>query len=95
LVAEFEASGLSQVSFCQSRGLSRATLARCRKRLRGVGSEIVEGSRWVAVEVSGSGVGNGGDSGLVLAVGGGRRIEVGRGFDPPTLVQLLSVLERR
>jgi hypothetical protein len=96
LVAEFEASGLSQVRFCQSRGLSRETLSRYRKRLRGAGGETVGSSRWVAVEVSGlgSGASDGSGSGLALAVSGGRRIEVGRGFDPSTLVQLLSVLER-
>jgi hypothetical protein len=31
--------------------------------------------------------------GLAVALTGGRRIEVGRGFDAPTLVQLLGVLE--
>jgi hypothetical protein len=32
LVAEYEASGLSQVEFCREQGLSLATLARYRKR---------------------------------------------------------------
>jgi len=32
LVAEYEASGLSQVEFCQKQGLRLATLARYRKR---------------------------------------------------------------
>jgi hypothetical protein len=35
-----------------------------------------------------------GESGLAVVVGLGRRIEVGAGFDAPTLVRLLSVLER-
>jgi hypothetical protein len=35
-----------------------------------------------------------GSSGLAVALPGGRRIEVGCGFDAQTLVQLLSVLER-
>jgi hypothetical protein len=48
------------------------------------------------VEVSGvAKVGSGIASGLAIALPGGRRIEVGRGFDTQTLVQLLGVLERR
>jgi hypothetical protein len=35
-----------------------------------------------------------GDSGLAVALGGGRRIEVARRFDARTLAQLVSVLER-
>ena len=33
-------------------------------------------------------------SGLAVALPNGRRIEIGRGFDAPTLAQLLGVLER-
>ena len=94
LVAEYEASGLSQVEFCRKQGLSLATLARYRKRQ--AQGKAVAGSRWLAVEVSGGGSTPGGaaHSGLALALAGGRRIEVGRGFDARTLVQLLGVLER-
>ena len=81
---------MSQVEFCRKQGLSLATLARYRKRH--VESSPVPGSRWLAVEVSGSGPAR--ESGLAVALAGGRRIEVGRGFDSRTLVQLLSVLER-
>src|ERR1019366_186815 len=44
------------------------------------------GNRWMAVEVSGAGPAR--ESGLVVALPGGRRIEVGRGFDARTLAQL-------
>ena len=94
VVAEYETSGLSRVEFCRKQGLSLATLARYRKR-RAQGSPA-PGDRWVAVEVSGgrprpeSGAG----SGLAVALAGGRRIEVGCGFDARTLAQLLGVLER-
>jgi hypothetical protein len=94
LVAEYEASGLSRVEFCRKQGLSVATLARYRKwRAQ---AEGVPGNRWVAVEVSGTSatLESRGNSGLAVALAGGRRIEVGRGFDAPTLVQLLGVLER-
>jgi hypothetical protein len=50
----------------------------------------------VAVELSGARAtgAKGAGSGLALSLAGGRRIEVARGFDAPTLVQLLGLLER-
>jgi hypothetical protein len=92
LVAEFEASGLNQRQFCESRGLCLATLSRYRKRFRETGGGA-SGDRWVAVEVSCSGAGRA-HSGLSVVLGRGRKIEVGRGFDEATLVELMSVLER-
>jgi len=92
VAGEYEASGLSRVEFCRKHGLSLATLARYRKR-QGQ-SEAVAERRWLAVEVAGANTTLLGSSGLVVALPGGRRIEVGRGFDAHTLVQLLSVLER-
>ena len=94
IVAEYEAGGLSQVEFCRKQGLSLATLARYRKRRPQVSP--APGDRWVAVEVS-SGrrrLESGASSGLAVALPGGRRIEVGCGFDARTLAQLLGVLER-
>ena len=52
LAAEYEGSGLSRVEFCRKQGLSLATLARYRKRQ--AQGEVVAGSRWVAVDISGS-----------------------------------------
>jgi hypothetical protein len=93
LVAEYGASGLSQVEFCRKQGLSLATLARYRKR-QAQGSPAA-GNRWVEVkESTGLPVLDGGASGLAVALPSGRRIEIGRGFDSRTLVQLLGVLER-
>ena len=52
----------------------------------------------IAVEWGGAGAGAGAakvaGSGVALSLAGGRRIEVGRGFDAATLVQLLGLLER-
>lgn len=94
LVAEYEASGLNQREFCESRSLSLATLSRYRKRLRETGGEA-SGGRWVAVEVSRASEGAGGaGSGLSVVMGRGRKIEIGRGFDAATLVELMNVLER-
>lgn len=95
LVVEYETSGLSRADFCRERGLSLATLVRYRKRQ--AQGEKAPGNRWVAVEVSGAypALAAAAGSGLAVALPGGRRIEVGRGFDARTLVQLLGVLERR
>ena len=94
LVAEYEASGLNRVEFCQEHGLSLATLVRYRKR-QTQGSPAV-GNRWVEVKESAGRPALGGPagSGLAVALRGGRRIEVGRGFDAHTLAQLVDVLER-
>jgi len=96
VVSAYESSGLSRVEYCQQQGLSLATLARYRKQQRQQG-EAATGNRWLAVEVSGvrAGVGSETASGLAVALACGRRIEVGRGFDAPTLVQLPGVLEGR
>jgi hypothetical protein len=93
LVAEYEASGLTRVEFCRTRGLSLATLARYRKRQAQV-SPAPE-NRWVAVEVTGAGPASPAASGLAVALPDGLRIEIGRGFDAPTLAHLLAALERR
>ena len=94
LVAEYEASGLSCVEFCRQHRMSLATLGRYRKR-QAQGAADTK-NHWLAVEVSraSAAVGSGMASGLAVMVPGGRRIEVGCGFDAPTLERLLSVLER-
>jgi hypothetical protein len=94
LVAEYGASGLSQVEFCRKRGLSLATLARYRKRQ--TQSSPVAGNRWVEVkECAGRPALEGpASSGLAVALRSGRRIEIAHGFDAHTLAQLLDVLER-
>jgi hypothetical protein len=94
LVAEYEASGLSQVDFCRKQGLSWATLARYRKRQ--TQDSPAAGNRWVEVKesVDRPVLKDGASSGLAVALRSGRRIEIGRGFDAHTLAQLLGVLER-
>jgi hypothetical protein len=96
LMAEFEGSGLSRTAFCQQRGLSLSTLARYQKRQEQKAAETAEGKRWLAVAVSGSAAVAGAErvSGLAVVLRGGRRIEVGCGFDGDTLQRLLGVVER-
>ena len=93
-MAGYEASGLGRAEFCREHGLSLSTLARYQKRR--TQANVVPEGRWLAVEVSSSGAApeTGASSGLALALTGGRRVEIARGFDAHTLVQLLSVLER-
>ena len=94
LVAEHEASGLSRRAFCRDQGLSVSTLDLYRKQ-RCVRGEGASPAGWVAVEVSGAKQLCGAPaSGLAVALGNGRRIEVGRGFDAATLERLLPLLER-
>ena len=96
LVAEYEASGMGRTAFCQERGLSLSTLARYRRQQEQTAGQAAGGKRWLAVEVSSSGAVASGErpSGLAVVLPGGRRIEVGRGFDADTLQRLLAVVER-
>ena len=92
MVAEFESSGLSRIEFCRERGLALSTLGRYRKRGR---QAPAAANPLLAVEVSGRAPVPLGATGSALAVvlRGGRRIEVGRGFDTGVLEQLVRALE--
>ncbi len=93
LVAAYETSGLSQAEFCRQHALSLSTLSRYLQRRR---EAAAAGVNLLAVELRGAPAiaAQRDDSGLAIALAGGRRIEVARGFDAGTLVQLLGVLER-
>ncbi|MCX6620960.1 MAG: hypothetical protein NTY38_07745 [Acidobacteria bacterium] len=95
LAGQYEASGLNRSEFCRRHGLVLSTLNRHLKRRQEVG-EAPAGGEWIAVEVCASrrSGANDADSGLSIALAGGRRIEVGRGFDSRTLIQLLGLLEK-
>jgi hypothetical protein len=77
-------------------GLALSTLNRYQRRRPQQKSQAVRKSPWVAVELSDPkpGTAGAGGGGLALVLAGGRRIEVGRGFDASTLEQLLRVLEQ-
>jgi hypothetical protein len=95
LAAESEASGLSRIEFCRKQGLGLATLNRYLKWRREARAETT-GVNLIAVELRGARAAATKrlESGLAVALAGGRRIEIARGFDAPTLVQLLGLLER-
>jgi hypothetical protein len=95
IVAEFATSGMQQIEFCQSRGISRSTLDRHLRKQRAEyqGSRI--GNRFLAVEMrAASGSSGSNSSGLVVTLMNGRRIEVNAGFDEATLERLLMVLDK-
>ena len=82
---------MSREEFCRKHGLALSTLARYQRRREQGHDEGVGASRWLAVELSGAHAT--GASGLAVVLRGGRRIDVGRGFDTQTLQQLVSLLE--
>ena len=91
LVVEYEAGGMSREEFCRKHGLALSTLARHQRRREQGQDEDAGPGRWLAVELSGAHPADA--SGLAVVLAGGRRIEVGRGFDARTLQQLVSPLE--
>ena len=94
LVAEYEASGLRRAEFCGTHRLSLSTLTRYQQRQREAGGETLSANRWVSVEVATPKPAGWTGSGLAVTLAAGRRIDVGRGFDAQTLVELLGVLDR-
>jgi hypothetical protein len=93
LVAEYESSGLSRDEFCRERGVGLSTLDRYRTQRK---RQVPAGSNaLLAVEVSGRAPGPvaATSSALAVVLRGGRRIEVGCGFDSGALAQLVRVLE--
>jgi hypothetical protein len=93
LIAEYESSGLSRSEFCRGRGLGLSTLDRYRTQQR---RQSPSGrNALLAVEVSGRAPAPipATASALAVVLSGGRRIEVGRGFDTSALEQLVRVLE--
>jgi transposase-like protein len=95
LVGEFVESGLRPSEFCRRHGVVLSTLNRYLRKRKEAGSAGAGGAL-VAVELTGVRPIQGQDTSSVLAVvvGSGRRIEVGAGFDAPTLARLVNVLER-
>jgi hypothetical protein len=95
LVAEYEASGLGRLEFCQKHGLLLSTLNRHRKRKQ-LRTETARTGRLVAVEISAGKQASESRPGSELLVlrSSGRRIEVRDGFDAKVLQQLVRVLEQ-
>ena len=90
VAAEFEASGLTQRAFCEHHAVSVSALSRYVKRWRQRLAEGDAGPQWVTVEVAEQ---DAAGSGVTVVLRGGRRVEVGRGFDTTTLGRLVLTLE--
>jgi hypothetical protein len=91
LAAEYEASGLTREAFCRERDVPLKTLCRYVTQYRRQKGDTMQSPRFVQVELTTpASIG----SALSVLLPGGRRIEVGRGFDAGTLRQLLNVLEQ-
>ncbi len=95
LVTGYEGSGVSRTEFCRTHGVSLSTLNRYLRRRTDTQAEPV-GVNLVAVELCGARppARKGEPSGLAVALARGRRIDVARGFDAGTLMQLVGLLER-
>jgi|ERR1035441_915429 hypothetical protein len=93
LVAEYEASGMGRSEFCRERGLALSTLGRYRRGRDRQGSS--RSNPLLAVELSARSQASVAavSSALTVVLRGGRRIEVGRGFDAGALEQLVRMLE--
>ena len=92
LAVEYDASGLSQIEFCQQRDLPLKTLGRYLTRYRkqkAQGLEPHQPQRFVAVEVASPR----GGAELAVLLSSGLRVEVKPGFDAGMLRQLIAVLE--
>jgi lambda repressor-like predicted transcriptional regulator len=108
VVAEFEASGLTLREFSRQQGIPVGTLNGYRKRQRVGQRKTSKSESLVRVEVSAAGVeqrtstlsrnrataGASETTSLTVVLSGGRRIEIGAGFDGLTLGRLISVLEK-
>lgn len=79
------ASGLGVAAFCRRHGLAEASLYAWRRRLSVAAPAFVE-AKVVGVPGAGAGV-------IEVCLRGGRRVRVGRGFDPELLKGVVAVLE--
>lgn len=98
LVEQYRTSGMGRKEFCSSHGLGLSTLNRHLKQQQKKQNvaEDIKPHRLVAVEVATLSSMSEVEPASVLTVmlSNRRRVEIGRGFDEETLVQLLTVLER-
>ena len=90
LVRDFESSGLTRRQFCARNQVATNTFHRYMQRYAGtIGNNRAE-QRLIPVEVIDSVAMR---AEVVVVLAGGRRVEVGRGFDARTLQQVVSALE--
>jgi transposase-like protein len=93
IVAEFTQSDLGRTEFCRRHGLSLGTLHRYLQRMSGETNSAAVTTSLVPVELASTGERESG-CGLAVVLACGRRIEMGAGFDAPTLERLIRLLEK-
>jgi hypothetical protein len=89
LAAEFKASGLTRREFCDRHQVALNTLNRYISRYSG--HQPAHAPEFVRVQVRDSDCTR---AGVSVVLGGGRRVELDRGFDAATLRAAISVIER-
>jgi len=90
LVRSFEKSGLSRVQFCASNQVATNTFNRYMQRYSGRALRVEPKQQLVAVEIVDN---HEGRTEVAVVLRCGVRVEVGRGFDVPTLRQVVAALE--
>ena len=102
---EFRQSGLTHAEFCRRRGISLHTFRKRLYALKAVAPGIAQGASWIRAEATRflpvdlrsidplASIPT--QDSLAIVLGGGRRIAVGKGFDPETLRRLIDTLEPR
>jgi hypothetical protein len=84
VVAQFRASGLSQMEYCRQSGMVLSSLGRYLRRVKSPEQQLVR----VKIESSREP-----DTGFVLMLSNGRRIASGWGFGDAELARLIRVAE--
>ena len=90
LVRSFEASGLTRGEFCARNQVAPNTFNRYRQRYGAHRCEGDQQQQLIAVEIVDAQVFR---AEVVVVLARGRRVEVARGFDAPTLQQVVAALE--
>jgi transposase-like protein len=101
LVGLYRSGGTGRREFCLSHGIALSTLSRYVKKRQikqsNAGSGVAEPSRLVTVELTAPMASSASREllgTLTILLSNNRRVEVRRGFEADTLVQLLTVLDR-
>jgi transposase len=94
MMRQWRGSGLSVRAFCDEQGLSEPSLYAWRRALAERDAAAV---RFVPVQVTPESkppvTADGVPGAVELVLGAGRRLRIGPGFDGPTLIRLLALLE--
>src|SRR4051812_33626140 len=88
----WQRSGLSVRAFCRAEGVNEPLFYWWRRRL---GQAEPREPAFVPVQVITKPVGEPATQGIEVVLAHGRRLRVGPGFDPHTLVTLIDLLEAR